>query len=230
VTSAGAYDLSALARLRARGGCGCHEPAPAKLLAERVARTALRRRVRDGETQHEAALARAGAEPVVIAASDGSRCRPFFTVQHDQERFAACNVLADEIGRLDDPKRAARLIGEAIGAEANEVFGLVTLDIHLRYKSMALTGRGEAAAVMAPMVPTLQVSLIDAAHAVILFHVHPSGVEAEPSDADKETTEAFAEAFETINVGLLDHVIVGRGGRSYFSFYEAKLLPPLADE
>ena len=62
---------------------------------------------------------------------------------------------------------------------------------------------------------------------MIVFHVHPSGVKAEPSDADKETTEAFADAFEIVNVGLLDHVIIGHD--SYFSFLEAGLLPPLPD-
>jgi DNA repair protein RadC len=211
-------------------GCGCHEPAQARTLAERAvlrvrSRTPGRLRVKDDA--HEVALADAGADPVVLGAGNGSKCRPFLTVQKDQERFAACNALADSIGPLDTPKRAFQLIGEAIGDEVNEVFGVVTLDIHLRMKSVAETGRGEPAAVMAPLVPTLQAALIDGAHAVILFHVHPSGVKAEPSDADKETTEAFADAFEVVGVGLLDHIICGH--KSYFSFLEAGLLPPLPD-
>ncbi len=79
---------------------------------------------------------------------------------------------------------------------------------------------------MAPMVPTLQAALIDGAHAVILFHVHPSGIEAEPSDADKETTEAFEEAFDVCGVILMDHIIAAgdRKKRSYFSFAEDGLL------
>ena len=215
---------------RLRSGCGCHEPVQAKTLAERAVLSARsrmpgRRWVRDDS--HEAALADAGAYPIVLGAGSGSKCRPFLTVQKDPERFAACNALADSIGPLDTPKRAYQLIKEAIGDEVNEVFGVVTLDLHLRMKSIAETGRGDPAAVMAPMVPTLQAALIDSAHAVILFHVHPSGVKAEPSDADKETTEAFADAFEIVNVGLLDHVIVGH--KSYFSFLDAGLLPPLPE-
>jgi DNA repair protein RadC len=180
--------------------------------------------VREGA--HAAALADAGADPVVLGAGGGSKCRPFLTVQKDQERFAACNALADSIGPLDDPKRAFKLVEEAFGAEVNEIFGIITLDLHLRMKSIAETGRGEPSAVMAPLVPTLQVALIDGAHAVILAHCHPSGVKAEPSDADKETTEAFAEAFETVGVILLDHLIVGGDSkrRSYFSFLEAGLI------
>lgn len=212
-------------------GCGCHEPAAARALAERTVRTvrsrAIGRRMRDDT--HETALAGAGADPIVLGSGNGSKCRPFLTVQKDQERFAACNALADSIGPLDTPERAFQLIGEAIGDEVNEVFGIVTLDLHLRMKSVAETGRGEPAAVMAPLVPTLQAALIDGAHAVILFHVHPSGVKAEPSDADKETTEAFESAFEIVNVHLLDHIICAGDGKGYFSFVESGLLEPPKD-
>ena len=224
-----AHDPSAITRLRQRG-CDCHEPVVARTLAERaVQRSARHHRVREGV--HAAALADAGADPIVLGAGNGSKCRPFLIVQKDQERFAACNALADEIGPLDDPKKAFQLIREAIGDEVNEVFGIVTLDLHLRMKSIAETGRGEPSAVMAPMVPTLQAALIDGAHAIILCHVHPSGVEAEPSDADKETTEAFADACEVINVHLLDHIICGGTSEkpSYFSFVEAGLLQPSED-
>ncbi len=221
-----AYDPTAVARLLQKsGGCGCREPAQARAVAERAVRSPRRRLVRDDA--HEAALADAGVDPVVLGAGSGSKCRPFLTVQKDQERFAACSALADSIGPLDTPKRAYKLIREAIGDEVNEVFGVVTLDLHLRMKSVAETGRGEPAAVMAPLVPTLQAVLIDGAHAGILFHVHPSGVKAEPSDADKETTEAFVNAFGCVDVYLLDHVIVGHN--SYFSFVEAGLLTPPPD-
>lgn len=163
-----------------------------------------------------------GVEPVILMGGPGSKCRPFLKVEKNAEAFAACNALANEIGEINTPKKAFRLIGEAIGDEVNEVFGVVTLDIHLRFKSLAETGRGEPSSVMAPMGPTLQAALIDGAHAVIIFHVHPSGIEAEPSEADKETTKAFVKAFETVNVYFLDHVIVGGDirKRSYYSFAE----------
>ena len=220
-----AYDPTTVARLR---GCGCHEPAQARTVAERAVQSARSRpgrrsRVRD-DNEHEVAFDRIGVEPIILAAKDGSKCLPCFTIQTDQDRFAACNALADEIGPLDSSEKASQLIGEAIGNEVSEVFGLVTLDLHLRMKNVIATGRGEPAAVMAPMVPTLQAALIDAAIYVILFHCHPSGIEAEPSDADKETTEAFADAFEVINVNLLDHIIVSGGRGSYFSFVDAGLL------
>jgi DNA repair protein RadC len=204
--------------------CACHQPKLAREVAERVAsRLPPRRRIlADQAMPHRPPE----VEPVILTAGKGSMCRPFLKVEKDAEKFAACNALAEEIGPINTPKKAYRLIEDAIVDEVNEVFGLVTLDLHLRLKSIAETGRGEATAVMAPMVPTLQAALIDGAHAVILMHVHPSGIEAEPSDADKETTEAFAEAFDAVGVILLDHLIAAgdRKNRSYFSFAEEGLL------
>ena len=215
------YDLSE--RRRGRGACGCHEPAEARLVAERAVLLAEPRVLGERARPHRPE----GVDPVVLlGATKGSKCRPFLKVEKDAEKFAACNALADEIGPLNTPKKAYRIIEDAIGDEINEVFGIVTLDLHLRLKSVAETGRGEPAAVMAPMVPTLQAALIDGAHAVILMHVHPSGIEAKPSQADKDTTKAFAKAFDVVNVILMDHIIAGGSvkNRSFFSFAEAGLL------
>jgi DNA repair protein RadC len=79
---------------------------------------------------------------------------------------------------------------------------------------------------MAPVQPTLQLALMNGAHAAIIFHVHPSGIEAEPSDADIETTKEFVDAFNVVGLPLLDHVIIGGDARnrSYYSFAEDNAL------
>lgn len=164
------------------------------------------------------------ARPIVVhGAKREVKCRPFLKVVKDPTLFAACNALADELGPIDSPKKAYRIIEEAIGDEINEVFGVMTLDIHLRFKGLAETGRGEPSSVMAPLDPTIQTVLMDGAHAVVIFHVHPSGVEAEPSDADRDTTDAFADGFDQVDIRFIDHIIVGGDAkrRSYYSFLEA---------
>jgi RadC-like JAB domain len=201
-------------------GRGCPPSSPGRIIAPRRRVAGLPSGLlQERATQHRAR----GTEPVVIQGRKrGAVCRPYLKVEKDPEKFAACNALADEIGPLNTPKKAFRLIGDAIGGEVNEVFGVVTLDLHLRLKSVAETGRGEPASVAAPMVPTLQAALIDGAYAVIIFHVHPSGIVAKPSQADKDTTKAFVKAFETVGVHFIDHVIVGGDikKRSYYSFAE----------
>lgn len=162
-------------------------------------------------------------EPVELEGRDpGSSCRPFLIVQKDPERFAACNALADEIGPLNDPKKVFKFLESYLGNSPNEVFGVLTVDIHGRVKGYTETGRGEASSVMAPMLPTLRAALLGGGEGAIIFHCHPSGIEAEPSGADKDTTKAFADGFESIGMPLIDHLIVGGDTRkrSYYSFAE----------
>lgn len=181
-----------------------------------------RRRRRPAARESVAPRTPDGIEPVSLEGGPGATCRPFLIVQKDADRFAACNALADEIGELNDPKKAFKLLEEAIGDEVNEVFGVLTLDLHMRMKGMAETGRGEPTSVMAPIVPTLQAAVADGAQAAIIYHVHPSGIEAHPSEADIDTTQAFVEAFDAVGIPLLDHIIVGGDvrKRSYYSFAE----------
>lgn len=56
---------------------------------------------------------------------------------------------------------------------------------------------------------------------LILIHNHPSGI-CEPSMDDRKLTSAIREAAKTINIRLIDHIIVGKSG--YFSFSEKGLL------
>lgn len=64
------------------------------------------------------------------------------------------------------------------------------------------------------------------AYAIIVMHNHPSG-DPSPSEADTRLTRRLAEASSILQVGLLDHVIVGTPGNhrpGYFSFKEAGIL------
>lgn len=48
--------------------------------------------------------------------------------------------------------------------------------------------------------------------AIILAHNHPSG-DPTPSDVDIKTTERLVEAGKLLDVNVLDHVIIGHGGK-----------------
>lgn len=56
---------------------------------------------------------------------------------------------------------------------------------------------------------------------VILVHNHPSGL-CEPSPADCRLTDSIKKAVETVEIKLLDHIIVSKAG--YRSFQKMKIL------
>lgn len=56
---------------------------------------------------------------------------------------------------------------------------------------------------------------------IILVHNHPSG-DCTPSPEDRQLTRTLAEAARTIDLRLLDHIIVGKEG--YWSFREKGIL------
>jgi DNA repair protein RadC len=72
------------------------------------------------------------------------------------------------------------------------------------------------------------VAVREAASAIVCVHNHPSGDPA-PSAADVQVTRLLREGARTVDIQLIDHVIVGRSasdplGRGYFSFREAGML------
>lgn len=69
-------------------------------------------------------------------------------------------------------------------------------------------------------------ALENGAIALAVAHNHPTG-HLEPSKADKELTQRISAAGETLNIKLMDHLIVGirpDGRRDYYSFTENGLL------
>lgn len=60
------------------------------------------------------------------------------------------------------------------------------------------------------------------AASLILVHNHPSG-DPSPSPEDKRLTRSIAEAARTVDIRVIDHIIVGRG--RHFSFHENDIMP-----
>ncbi len=64
-------------------------------------------------------------------------------------------------------------------------------------------------------------ALLEQASGVIIAHNHPGG-DPKPSTQDIELTKRLGEACRTMDIRMLDHVIVSRGG--HFSFQAQGLL------
>jgi len=72
-----------------------------------------------------------------------------------------------------------------------------------------------------------RVAIVEAAHAIIVAHNHPSG-DPSPSEADRRLTQRLAEGASLLQIRLIDHIVIGKklsiGDQGYFSFREAGLL------
>lgn len=94
-------------------------------------------------------------------------------------------------------------------------------------KQVAITS-GTTTAALAHPREVFREALRVSACAVICAHNHPSGDPA-PSAPDLHVTRVLREASRTVDIELLDHVIIGRPeadplGKGYHSFREAGLL------
>jgi DNA repair protein RadC len=161
-------------------------------------------------------------DPAPPASSSEGGCRPWLRVERDEARYEACMAIAEKIGPVDQPRRAFEILSQAVGAEDQEVFGALYLDTHLRVRGLAVTARGEIDSTPAPIAPTLRIAVHEGAQGVLVFHVHPT-LHSRPSDADRQVTLAFNDACATLNLLLVDHMIIG-GRKEYYSFLEHGVL------
>ena len=67
----------------------------------------------------------------------------------------------------------------------------------------------------------IEAALSHHAAGLLLVHNHPSG-HTEPSEEDKHITQAITQAAATVDIRVIDHIIVGKDG--YLSFVEKGLL------
>jgi len=112
---------------------------------------------------------------------------------------------------LGAPLDAARYLSARLLDLPHEVFCCLFLDTRhrlIRYEEL-FRGTIDGATVYPREV--VKRALVCNAAAVILGHNHPSGV-AEPSEADRNITVKLAKALALVEIRLLDHLVVSRGG------------------
>jgi DNA repair protein RadC len=122
------------------------------------------------------------------------------------KRIAHENLQRGQI--LTNPDLTRDYLMRQLADRSYEVFALLLLDTQHRVIQFVELFRGTIDS--ASVYPREVVSLVleKKAAAVIVYHNHPSGI-AEPSQADRRITERIKNALATIDVSLLDHMVVG---------------------
>lgn len=122
---------------------------------------------------------------------------------------------------LASPRATREFLALRLGAREFESFCVLFLDNRHRLIEFVELFRGtiDRAAVYPREV--VKEALRRNSAAVILAHVHPSGV-AEVSSSDELITKALKQALQTVDVRVLDHLLVAGG--QVVSFSELGLL------
>ncbi len=117
--------------------------------------------------------------------------------------------------KLESSSDSAEFCVDLLGFERVEVFYVLCLDAGFRVIKACELNRGSALSVnIDARAVTEKAMRYKAAH-VILLHNHPGG-DTEPSIEDIKLTKKVMEALNTIEVNVLDHIIVS--GDEHFSF------------
>ena len=136
----------------------------------------------------------------------------------------ALELLACEIRQTDtlhSPEAVKDFLRLKLGDRPHEVFAILLLDSQNRIISFEEMFRGTLTQTSVYPREIVLEALKHNAAAVILCHNHPSG-SCTPSRADEALTQNLKAALALVDVRVLDHMIVTRGG--CLSFAEKGLL------
>ena len=143
----------------------------------------------------------------------------------------ARRVLSREIGTpplLSNPTEIAAFMRPLTRGLAVEKFWVLCLNRKNRLLRRTEVTSGTAGSTLVHPREVFRDAIREGASAIVCVHNHPSGDPA-PSAADIRVTRTLREAAGTIDIELLDHVIVGEPGADptglgYYSFRDAGVL------
>jgi DNA repair protein RadC len=151
-----------------------------------------------------------------------------------RELVFAYRPLRDNDGRVVDiatlvlntPGIAAAMLGPLLTHEPVEVFGVACLSTKFRLLAWHVLSRGTRASTPVSMPDVFVPACVTpGTTGLIVVHNHSSGDTA-PSADDARLTVRLCQAADVLDIGLLDHLIVGDAER-YFSFRENGALKPV---
>lgn len=143
----------------------------------------------------------------------------------------ARRVLSQERGKqpvLDQPAVIADYCRPGCLGLAVEKFWVICLNRRNRLLRQVEVTSGTAGSTLVHPREVFRAAIEASASAVVCVHNHPSGDPA-PSSADVRVTRTLREAAQTVDITLLDHVIIGEEahdptGLGFYSFRDAGVL------
>lgn len=131
------------------------------------------------------------------------------------ERPQVCNSAA-----------AATIFSSYLAAEDREHFVVMLLNSKNRIIGMNTVSVGSLSSSLVHPREVFKPAILANAAAILVAHNHPSG-EPTPSCEDIEITKRLKAAAELLSIRLLDHIVLGEGGR-WYSFLDDGSLSQIA--
>lgn len=119
---------------------------------------------------------------------------------------------------IKSSKTAAEVMRGMFNADQmawTEEFIMICLNAACNVIGYYKVSRGGMCATVADVRVIAQVALQSCATSVIIAHNHPSG-STKPSDADKQMTKKIRDGLQTLEIRLIDHLIITED--SFYSF------------
>ncbi len=133
-----------------------------------------------------------------------------------------------QLERFDDEfqvttsKDAYDLLWAKMGVLTHEEIWVIMLNRSKRVLGVERISSGGTSLAIGDLKMILKPAIEHLADSIILAHNHPSD-SARPSMQDNQLTRKVKEACQTMDIMLLDHIIVCRGGR-YYSYNDEEAL------
>ena len=122
---------------------------------------------------------------------------------------------------ISSPKAVYNYLQASLRGSKDEIFKVIFLNTANRPVKAETIHVGTVNKAVVYPRKVVEHALKNKATSVILAHNHPGG-SLTPSEDDKNITQTLIKALGTVDVNVLDHIIIGLEG--YFSFKEHRLI------
>ena len=135
--------------------------------------------------------------------------------------FRRSEVNQKKLDKIHSSKSVFKMMSPLLGHLAHEEFWVLFLNNSNKILAKTQLSKGGMTSTIVDVRIVMKQALGHSAIAIVLVHNHPSGALI-PSKSDNRLTKKFKLAAESLDIKVLDHIIVTE--KNYFSFADERLI------
>ena len=135
--------------------------------------------------------------------------------------FRRSETRQKKLDKIHSSKSVFEMMSPLLGHLPHEEFWVLFLNNSNKILAKTQLSKGGMTSTIVDVRIVMKQALEHSATAIVLVHNHPSGA-LTPSKSDNRLTEKFKFAAESLDIKVLDHIIVTE--KAYFSFADERLI------